>query len=523
MFSSILSLTGSAGQANYSAGNAFLDALAGHRRALGLPAMAINWGPWDEAGLATASGSRGEAIWRARGTRYISPEDGMRVFEDLMRRHIGHAAVTITDWATYLAQFPETPTLYTELAREVGPGTRRQGARGAPDIQARLRQAAPPEHRAILVDFVREQVRDVLGLDDAIDTQQPLNELGLDSLMSVNVVNRLEAALEVAVPVVKLIQRPSLDQLVDELLSDLAGLIETVMPVDTVTIADTTRAPDLARTSATAGAGWLVFPKPNAAAAIRLFCFPFAGGGAATYRAWADAVHSSVEIVAIEPPGRASRIHEPPIRSLDAFLHALLPAMTPYLDKPFAFFGHCLGGMTLFETARALIHTHPIPLQHLFVSGARAPHRLLQEGAFEENLLAALLKLDKFDPFLLTHEQPDEVFAEIIRHFNIGATEDFLADPELRQLMLPAIRAEFEMTFRYRFTPEPPWEVPITCFTGIDDAYVTRDDAFAWGQYTAVAFRLLMRDGAHFIVVDDQSFILDVINRELASPAATRS
>jgi surfactin synthase thioesterase subunit len=76
------------------------------------------------------------------------------------------------------------------------------------------------------------------------------------------------------------------------------------------------------------------------------------------------------------------------------------------------------------------------------------------------------------------------------------------------------------MTVNYRYTPEPPWDVPITCFTGIDDAYVTCEDALAWGRYTKVAFQLYMREGEHFIVVDDKSFILETINRELATAAA---
>ncbi|MBV8312886.1 MAG: SDR family NAD(P)-dependent oxidoreductase, partial [Planctomycetaceae bacterium] len=79
LFSSILSLMGSPGQSNYTAANAFLDALAGHRQAAGLPAVTLNWGPWAESGLATASGNRGEAIWKTRGTRYIPPDHGIEV------------------------------------------------------------------------------------------------------------------------------------------------------------------------------------------------------------------------------------------------------------------------------------------------------------------------------------------------------------------------------------------------------------------------------------------------------------
>jgi surfactin synthase thioesterase subunit len=228
-----------------------------------------------------------------------------------------------------------------------------------------------------------------------------------------------------------------------------------------------------------------------------------------------EALPASIEVVAIEPPGRASRIHEPLLHTLEAFLDALVPALLPYLDKPFAFFGHCLGGLTLFATARLLLNEHRLPPQHLFVSGARPPHRLLQPGPFEEQLLYQLTQLKKFAPFLPAYEQPDEVFVEIIRHFNIGATEAFLHDPELRRLMLPTIRREFAMSSHYQFVPEPPWDIPITCFTGLADPYVTRQDAMEWSRYTKRAFRLYMREGAHFIVVDDRPFILQSINREL--------
>lgn len=140
--SSILSLTGSAGQANYTAGNAFLDALANHRRALGLPAMAINWGPWDDAGLATASGDRGKAIWQARGTQFIPPEGGMRVFDHLMHHPTDHAAVTITDWSVYLDQFADSPPFYAVLARQAGTRRTTKRPRNRVDIQSQLQQAA---------------------------------------------------------------------------------------------------------------------------------------------------------------------------------------------------------------------------------------------------------------------------------------------------------------------------------------------------------------------------------------------
>jgi surfactin synthase thioesterase subunit len=179
------------------------------------------------------------------------------------------------------------------------------------------------------------------------------------------------------------------------------------------------------------------------------------------------------------------------------------------------FFGHCLGGLTAFETARRLQRQGPLDLRHLFVSGARSPRRLNQFGRFEEDLLARLLERPEFDALIALYDQAEDVVAEMIRQFNIGLTEDFLASAELRTLLMPAIRAEFRMGARYRFTPEPPWETAITCFNGLDDPYVAREDALAWSEHTRRLFRLHLREGAHFLVVDDRDFIVETINREL--------
>ncbi len=96
--SSLLSLLGSAGQGNYTASSAFLDALAAHRRACGLPAMAINWCAWSEGGLATVSGARGEAMWASLGVEFMAPGEAMRIFDGVMHREAGQIAVAVADW-----------------------------------------------------------------------------------------------------------------------------------------------------------------------------------------------------------------------------------------------------------------------------------------------------------------------------------------------------------------------------------------------------------------------------------------
>jgi surfactin synthase thioesterase subunit len=266
-----------------------------------------------------------------------------------------------------------------------------------------------------------------------------------------------------------------------------------------------------------AGRGWLIFPRPNRDARTRLFCFPFAGGGAATFRRWPERLDPSIELVAIEPPGRQTRIDEAPIRDMETFVRDLVPELLPFLDKPFAVYGHCLGALTLFETVRAVGRQGPAAPVHVFVSGARAPDELHRHQAFELNLLVRLCRLPDYDVFTPVHRQPDDVFAEALREFKVLATEDFLNDPELRRLILPVIRAEFEMSSNYRYTPDGTLTAPITCLTGVHDTYVTADNATAWGRLTTGRFELITVETDHFLVVEDEELLIGVVNRTLTS------
>jgi surfactin synthase thioesterase subunit len=327
----------------------------------------------------------------------------------------------------------------------------------------------------------------------------------------VNVASRLEAALGIPVPVAKLIRGPSIERLVDDIAPELIESEASAAEAHGAAIAPAVQT----GTSRVEGDGWLVIPQPNPLAKVRLFCFPYAGGNAAVYRPWVEMLRPDIELVAIDPPGRAARVHERAIDDFDRFFDALLPVMARFTDRPMAFYGHCLGGITLYEAARRLRAQRGFELRHVFVSSSRAPRRLLRVGRFEEDLLARLLTLPRYDPFTPAHDQTDEVFTELIRRFNIGASEEFLANEELKRLLMPAIRAEFRMASRYKFRADAAWDTPVTCFVGAEDPYVTREDALAWSECTRSSFKLHLREGDHFLVVDDREFIVDAINREL--------
>lgn len=505
LFSSVLSLIGSGGQINYTAGNACLDALAGHRRRLGLPALAVNWGPWAEAGLAAELGE----VWAARGMHSITPELGRQAFDALFDAVTpDHAAVAVADWPAFLRQFPVPPKFYAELQGGPGGGL----AADIEDLKGRLAEGSPSERRDALVGFIAGQVMATLGLAEQVDTGRPLRELGLDSLMAVTLINRVEQATGTRIPAPKLIRGPSIDQLVDEVWPDLAGAAP--LAVEAAAVPEETPQP---RPDGNSGR-WLVTMAPRAKPRFRLFCFPFAGGGSAAFQNWAAGMGPAIEVIAVEPPGRLARITETPVTEMDEFVDCVLDEMDDKLDVPFALFGHCLGGLTLYEVARTLIAEGGPRPRHLFCSGARSPDRVRVIGEFEKNLARHLAAMPGYDPRLPPYRQADPIFAEIIRHFDMAATDQFLDDPELRRLMLPAVRAEFEMTSLYRYRAEKPWDIPITCFISKGDPYVSRQDVLGWGRFTNTRMQVHMREGTHYSVFEDAAFIQRIIGRELMSP-----
>jgi surfactin synthase thioesterase subunit len=426
-------------------------------------------------------------------------------------------------------------------------------------IRRQLNEAPRERRRELLIGLVRQQAMKTLGVTDMIEPGRPLRELGLDSLMSVTLANRLEALIGVKVSTVTLIQGSSIEELAEEILPQVmptddatvteqlqpeppAGVWAGVAPSEDVSLPEQVvvqrehgpgnwpiapaamvdeqgQPPSIVSRPNPRAGGWLVIVGARAAPRLRLFCFPFAGGGSAVYRTWARFIDQTIEVVAIEPPGRLGRITEAPVADMSQFVEQLVPAMHGLLDRPFAFFGHCLGALTMYETARHLIQTTHARPSHLFVSGARPPDRIADQGAFEQRVMHDLLKLAEFRISLPAYAQPDDVFAKLIRHFNIRATEELLSHPTLRQLILPVVRAEFQMATNYQFVRAPPWEIPITCFAARGDPYVSRKHALGWGRFTNSRLQVHIREGAHFAVVDDVAFIHDVINRELQANA----
>lgn len=217
---------------------------------------------------------------------------------------------------------------------------------------------------------------------------------------------------------------------------------------------------------------------PRAAARRRLFCFSYAGGGAAIYRPWALAMPSDIDVAAVLLPGRESRLREAPHDSMAALLQGLLPALLPQLDLPFAFFGHSMGALVAYEAARALQRRGAPTPAKLLLSGRRAPH------------------LPETDPPL--HRLDDDAFiAEIDRRYK-GIPPEVLEHRDLLELLLPGLRADMTIIETHRSDSSTPFAGPITVFGGSDDARATREQLLAWQQHTSHPLVLRQFEGGHF-------------------------
>jgi myxalamid-type polyketide synthase MxaE and MxaD len=220
LFSSLASVLGSPGQGNYSAANAFLDGLAHHRGGLGLPALAINWGAWSGIGLA-ASADRGGRLAR-QGMASLRPDQGIAALAFLLGRDDRQISVTPFDpgrWRQLAPSVAGLP-LFSRLAVE------REASPSAGSVRQAILEAAPAERRTLLDAYIRKLVAHVLGFSAAaLDFQLPINRMGLDSLMAMEVRNRAEMDLGIKMPVVMLLQGPTLSELADQLSVQLADTV----------------------------------------------------------------------------------------------------------------------------------------------------------------------------------------------------------------------------------------------------------------------------------------------------------
>ena len=229
--------------------------------------------------------------------------------------------------------------------------------------------------------------------------------------------------------------------------------------------------------SSTKSNPWTGAFRQSDGANLTLFCFPYAGGTSLAFKNWAALMPNSVDVCPVHLPGRSARIGEPPFRTISPLVEVLGDALLPYNNRPFVFFGHSMGSLISFELARYYRRHGVAQPVHIYASGHRAPHVL--------------------DPDPPTYDVPDNEFIAELRRLN-GTPQEVLDNAELLELMMPLLRADFELCQTYSCEDEPPLSCPITAFGGIDDVDVPRSlckGSMAFTRPTDVGFitRILRR------------------------------
>ncbi|MEU4411273.1 alpha/beta fold hydrolase [Streptosporangium sp. NPDC023963] len=214
---------------------------------------------------------------------------------------------------------------------------------------------------------------------------------------------------------------------------------------------------------------------------LRLVCFPHAGGAASFFRPWADHVSAEVELSAVRYPGREDRVAEPFAERLDDLVEPVVQECLRLADVPLAFFGHSMGASVAYEVALRLQLDHGIGLRGLFVSARSAPGHEKEPdlaGAADDRLIEHLTGLGGTD-------------GQALRH------------PELLDLLLPAIRADYRLAESYEPTIKgAALDTPISVYYGDAEEDLSEESVMAWSAVTTGPFRTRSFEGGHFYLVD---------------------
>lgn len=239
---------------------------------------------------------------------------------------------------------------------------------------------------------------------------------------------------------------------------------------------------------------WLVWPRPNPRAALRLFCLPHAGGGASLFRNWPSGLPAGVEVCAVQLPGRETRFSEPPFTRWQPLISKLAEVLLPLIDRPYAVYGHSMGALLGFELVRQLRRMGIPEPARLFVAASGGP------------------PVPPTEPDI--HTLPEAEFRAELRRRQ-GTPAAVLDNDDLMDALAPMLRADFAICDTYAYQPEAPLTCAVAALGGQDDVTVPQQSLARWGEMTASGFEMTLLPGGHFFPTSQPAPLLDYLRRKL--------
>ncbi len=414
------------------------------------------------------------------------PEQAIAVVEWMILSRLPHRGAIDADWSKIAQYFNKDKSShrFSDLLKD---GKSQQGG-GGDSLLTVLSDLSDSRRVETLRKHVADRVGRILGTSgSALDVEEPISNMGLDSLMANQLRNWIHGALDVDFSMMKIMRGPSIIEMSDQL---LAGIGNIGIDKDGGNYRS-----DLDK--------WFgITSKPEAE--IRLFSFPYMGGGATSFARWNDHLPDSIEVIPVHLPGREDRADEESLSDITKLVKEIADAMEPLLDKPFALYGHSIGAAMAYRLD-AELKRRKKDAEHLFLAAWFGPR---QTSPFDT--------IRSVTSDQLMHESAREMIYNHLRTLEID--EKVISNRPLMDEMMPSIRADIIMGInmeKERFGEKT--ETPVTAIAGKKDTVFTMDSIKKWESFAQKEYQFREVDGAHLFMGENRHEVLEIIKETLIS------
>ncbi|PLB36519.1 fatty acid synthase S-acetyltransferase [Aspergillus candidus] len=484
LVSSVSSILGVAGQLSYAAANQFLDGLAQHRQASGLPGTSLNLGVLGEyAGMSRTSQSNNRVVQLAE-SEGLSTTDLPTVFSALERALLHSTSQTMIssiDWSMFLKAYPHLAYDGAYLGLD-----KQQEADKNDESQVFSSRLSGPEREQAIRDTLQAGLAKILGVDTSrISPTEKIDQYSLDSMTLTQLRGLILREFRTPYPLIRLFEGPSLQ----EVAAELNGTSHDTQSADkdSTNIGNDQLGP-MSDDGLIKISPWFVRGSSVNAHCPRLLCVHSMGAAATLFASVLSNPPDGLDPIAMQLPGRATRSDEPPASSIPEVVSGTLSDMENVVGYPAIIWGHSFGGIIAFEMIRALRHQGK-PLPQLLVTGTIAP-----------SLISIWQKRDILVEVVREDISPD-YWMSVARYVD---------DVDYLRSIMPLMRQDGPLLLKYQFHEEAPLNIPITAFTARQDDLVYVEEISAWKKETK-NFRLVEVDGDHWFLYRNRVLLRETL------------